>query len=394
MSIYDENQTPDEAAQAAADAAAAVADKGGKPEEKSLDQIALEAFSKGVEAADAGHKPDTDEIVADDQAGEEEEPELDADGNPIEKPKAEAKPADKAAPAAKPEAPKPDAAIEKEIGDLGLKGKTAERFRALSAEVKELAPLRDVVKELGLKTAEDVKTLHAAAERGIRFEETVVSTGASPEQFGAALGYLQLINTRDPAKMQVAYEAMQKEQVWLAKELGLAAPGVDPLADHPDLLEKVKLGKIDREDAEETAKLRAANKLRDAQGQKTEAQKQQERELAEAQQAGVEAIKGLAAKLNAADPVNFKARIEAMKPAIAEIQRTQHPSKWVESVQDLWIRTPAPAAPVDRRERTKVGAMPLRPTGAPSANVVAKPKDPTEAFLMGVGRASDQGGGY
>ncbi|MDC6625553.1 hypothetical protein OEZ82_26360, partial [Leclercia adecarboxylata] len=136
-----------------------------------------------------------------------------------------APPAAPAAPA-QPEAPK---SVEDEIKDLGITNdQTQKRFRELSERASEADSLRE------------------RAGKVTDWEQTIQSTGTTPQQFGATLLYLTDINSGDPVRMNRAYETMEAELKFLGEKLGREAPGFDPLAAHPDLAEKVKTGDLDR----------------------------------------------------------------------------------------------------------------------------------------------------
>lgn len=376
--------------------------------------VALDAFEKGLQAAAQGVKPDTAEItpLASDpeEIADGDTVTLGEDGQPVAKP-ADAKPAEddegeddaaaalagqpEAKPAAKPEAkpatPARDDAVEKEIKDLGIKEAAQARFRELSARAKEGEQLRVQLKELGIedlsKLPETVEQLRHQATRAVEWDSTVQSTGASPEQFGAALGYLALINSGDPGKMKQAYDAMQTEQAWLAKQLGLTAPGYDPLDEDPELKQKVADGLVPREVAERTIAAERAAKLRETrQARETETEKQA-REYREAVQAATQEIAVLGTQLKAADPVGFPARLAAITPGIRVIQAKLPPSEWPSAIKELFDETPAPT-PVPR---PRVGNMPLRPAGHAAGNMQRKPTNDMEAFEAGLAAASGRG---
>ena len=146
----------------------------------SLDDLALTAFDKGLEAAAGGELPEEDD--------EPEAPIVNEDPDdteaPIDAPVGDA-PVDKA-PDAPADAPVDHATeIATEIAERGLKGKTAERFTELATSNAELrATLTELKAE---KLSDVVERLNAAEQRAIQWEETVTSTGATPQQFGTRL---------------------------------------------------------------------------------------------------------------------------------------------------------------------------------------------------------------
>lgn len=370
----------------------------------SATEAAVAAFDKGVEAANNGEvPPQIDEPIRQrvaPKAGEEdddgeEDPNADQAGEgavPGDKAKPAAKPADKAGAAEGGDAEggeaEPDAATEKEIADLGLKGKTAVRFRELSRDRSEMAPIREALTAAGIT---DFTTLPAQLEQMSRmakfaeeWTETIQSTGANDQQFGAVLGYLQLVNSGDPQSLQKAYDAMKMEMDWLGEKLGIiSAGGTDPLEAHADLKEEVRTGALERKRAEEIAQSRNRTKAREKLEADTIAQRQ-----AQAQEftpeRGVEAVKNLANELYATDKEGFAARLKVMEPGIQTIQATMPPAKWEGAVRELWKRTPAPKA-----QKAKIKDLPLRGTGN-NDNMGRKPKDALDAFSMGVEAANNQ----
>jgi hypothetical protein len=352
------------------------------PVAPSLDDLALSAFDKGLEAAAGGELPEEDvepDAPIVDEAPDGGDAPVDA---PVDAPAGE--PVDKGpdAPADKPVDVPVDHATEiaNEITERGLKGKTAERFTELATANAELrATLTELKAE---KLSDVVERLNAAEQRAIQWEETVTSTGATPQQFGNALGYLQLINSRDPLKMKQAYDAMAAEQKWLAGELGLAAGDADPLDVDPALKKRVIEGDVPRDVAEALVQTRAATKLRE---ENTRASNERT-ELQRAQDTATQEVAALGASLRAQDPANFDAKLAVLTPSIRLIQQNFAPSRWVQEIEKLYRATTVTAprpAPVP-----KIGAMPLRPTGGNPSDVARKPKNDLEAFDMGIEEAN------
>jgi hypothetical protein len=205
----------------------------------------------------------------------------------------------------------------------------------------------------------------------------VTSTGATPEQYSSALGYLSAINSGDTAAMGKAFDAMLGELQWLGKTLGREVTGlVDPLQDHKDLTEAVDAGDMTRKAALEVAQARVT--LARTTEQASKVQQQTAAQQAEAQ--AVAAVNALDQKLRA-DPA-YAAKMQAMQQAGAFqwIRENLPPEKWPAAIEREWQRTvvaaPAPKAP-------PIAHVPLRP-GRQSAPMVAEPKTDMEAFEMGL----------
>ena len=312
---------------------------------------------------------------------------LDALSAVLDAPKAEeeaaAAPAAEPAPAApaaadkpaEPAAPAAEKPVDEEIAELGLKEKSAARFR-------ELAGYKTAIKEAGIEPA-DLPNIVARAKFADDLESAIVDTGATPEQYGAAIRYLALVNG-GPDGMLKAYEVMQAEMATLAKALGKEAPGVhDPLAEFPDLREDVENGDMTRKRALEIAEYRARGAL--VQGQQQQAQQQQAQQAAVTQ--AVRSLDAIGARLKSSDP-QYAAKVEALQPAIALIRERCPPSEWAAQFEAAYARLslPAYAAP-------QPAAATLPPPGpvravAPSGVVHSpEPRSAMEALEMGLAMA-------
>lgn len=266
---------------------------------------------------------------------------------------------------------KPDAAVEAEIKELGINNeRTAKRFRELSARAAEAEPLRVKASQLD------------------EWNATIQSTGASSEQLGRSLGYMAAINSNDPVRMGQAYDVLSEELTWLAKRLGRAAPGHDPLSEHKDLMDEVADGSLTRARAEEIARGRQTNTLatehRNAQDAASAARNEQADAIAE--------IGRLGAALRVTDP-NFEAKFKTFEPTIQLIQEGFPPKEWAARIKEAWHRLPAVAAPPPPPPppaKPTPGHQPLRPTGTTPAQVRA-PKTDVDAFAFGVAEAKAAG---
>lgn len=323
----------------------------------------LDAFSAGVEearAAEASEEVPPVQAEADTAAADPAAAEPPATQDPAQPPAA-------AAPAQEPpgQQPAPVQSVDDEIKDLGITNeRTQKRFRELSERASEADSLRE------------------RAGKVSDWEQTIQSTGTTPEQFGATLVYLTDINSGDPARMNRAYETMQNELQVLGKKLGREAPGFDPLTDYPDLAEKVASGDITREVAAELVQNRKRGALQDQ-------HQQSQHQTMQAQQAEQQALQEVAAlgqKLQA-DP-QFQQKFAYLGPTIEIIQATMPPAQWAAAIQNAYQRLPAipaaaPAAPVTKPNN------PARASAAPAKP--ATPKDPGDAFSFGVAEAQARG---
>ncbi|WP_313319509.1 hypothetical protein [Stenotrophomonas sp.] len=284
----------DGSAAAAAQAAATVASNDG-----ATDTDALDAFSQGVEVAreqevrEEGGAPAA--ATEGQPAGGAESDAAGSEGADAAAPAAGAEgeqggDPDAAAPAAAAAASSQPDAIDAEIKDLGIANeRTQKRFRELS------------------ERAAEVETLRPDAERGRQWEETIKSTGADPQQMGNALNYLAAINSGDPAAMGQAYDFMQQEMAWLAKQLGRPAPGYDPLAEHAELAKQVADGDMTRAAAEELIRTRRATALQLDSQQRQRQQAEHQGMAQQVHQDALQQVGALGQQLRAADP-QFEAK--------------------------------------------------------------------------------------
>lgn len=325
-------------------------------------------------APEAAPEPTVDEqaLAAFDKGAEEAKP---ADAEPA----AVAKPADPAAPVVPvvPVVPASPAAldVDAEIKSLGLKKAASDRFRELATAV----PFKEELIKAGITEPKQIEGLIATAQRAEGYESAFRATGGTPEQISNTLGYVQAINSGDPAKMNQAFEALTKEVQWLGQKLGREVPGLlDPLEAHPDLLNEVEIGDLTRKRALELVQQRATATRATEQAGRFSTQQAQQQET----DAAMSAIGQLNATLKANDP-QFAAKLPFLQPALNMIRTTLPPSQWVNAIKDAYLALPAIPQPAPQvQQRAPVGNMPLRPTGA-SGGMVRQPKSDIEAFEMG-----------
>ncbi|HDS1100478.1 TPA: hypothetical protein ACOEPF_000416 [Stenotrophomonas maltophilia] len=332
-----------------------VADGGDTPQPAAAE---LDAFSAGVEAAREQEAredllPGDAPAAADGQQPQDGTPATPAAAEPNAPPANEQPPAQPA----HPQQP----TVEDEVKQLGLKERAAERFQELHTQARD------------------------ARERVSQWEETVQSTGATPEQFGGALRYLSDINSGDPKRMADAYERMQGELQWLGQQLGREAPGFDPLSAHPDLAGRVTSGDITRDVALELAQHRQTGQL-----QQNHTQAQQDRQQQDLQyQQGIASVQALGTHLRAGDAL-FDQKLALLAPTIDIIQRTLPPAQWQTEIHRAYLALPATAvaAPAAAAPVARSAPNPIR---ANSAAPVAPQITPENAFDIGVQAARARG---
>ncbi|HFK2893423.1 TPA: hypothetical protein ACGY71_001332 [Stenotrophomonas maltophilia] len=371
------------------------------PDTTPTDQAAdvMAALDAGIAAADAETAPAAEPAPVETPPADAGTPPADdpnaappADGQPPAQPQDGAPPADGQPPAAPEGEQQPDADTEAEITALGLKEKSAERFRGMAAEIKELAPLREAMKAAGIDDVARLPELVQRSKVGEDMVQMVVETGASAEQYSMALDYLGLIGKAqqgDLVAAEKAYEVMGKEYAALAKMLGKEAPGIhDPLANHQDLRAEVEAGDLPRARAVEIAGQRdRAAYTGSVERQRTESQQAAE----QAEQRGIDWLKRFDAEMAQEDP-SYAAKRPQLSEAVRQIREQYHPSEWAQRTALAYARIQAPvaaAAPAAPAAPAQPRPGPMRPSGPRPAMDPTTFASPMDALEYGIQQANN-----
>ncbi|MBH1643710.1 hypothetical protein I5U75_09600 [Stenotrophomonas maltophilia] len=375
------------------------------PDTTPTDQPAdvMAALDAGIAAADAETAPAADTVPADAASpvdagtppADDPNAAPPADGQPPAPQQEGAPPADGQPPAAAEAEQQPDADTEAEIASLGLKEKSAERFRGMAAEIKELAPLREAMKASGIEDVAKLPDVVKRAEAGDFLFEEISKTGTSPEQYGMALEYLGLIakaGRGDLVAADKAYTTMAAEMAVLAKMLGKEVPGVhDPLANHQDLRAEVEAGDLPRARAVEIAGQRdRAAYTGSVERQRTESQQA----VAQARQAAFDGLQAYAAEMKATDP-SYLAKREVLQGHVKAIMATYPPREWERRTAIAYasIRLPeqtmSPAAPAAPAAPAQPRPGPMRPSGPRPAMDPTTFASPMDALEYGIQQANN-----
>lgn len=213
----------------------------------------------------------------------------------------------------------------------------------------------------------------AASERANQWVSAIESTGATPEEFGQAMQALAAMKSGTPEGLQVAFDILQSNLAAIAEQLGREAPGVDPLARHPDLQQRVENNLIEREDAIEIAQARAQRDLGTRSRETQQAASVEDRAYAD--------VRAFGAEMRKADP-NFQRKMDSIKPIVERVVSKLPPAEWRAAVEDAYRAIPDPApAPVAPPVSVPT---PLRPTSAPGAGsqLSKTPGSPLEAMEL------------
>ncbi|HDS1132063.1 hypothetical protein [Stenotrophomonas maltophilia] len=371
------------------------------PDTTPTDQPAdvMAALDAGIAAADAESAPAAEPAQVETPPADAGTPPADdpsavppADGQPPAQPQEGAPPADGQPPAAAEGEQQPDADTEAEITALGLKEKSAERFRGMAAEIKELAPLREAMKAAGIEDVTKLPDVVKRAEAGDFLFEEISKTGTSSEQYGMALEYLGLIGKAQQGDMvaaEKAYTTMAGELAALAKLLGKEVPGVhDPLANHQDLRAEVEAGDLPRARAVEIAGQRdRAAYTGSVERQRTESQQAVE----QARQDAFDGLQAYDAEMKATDP-SYLAKREVLQGHVKAIMATYPPREWERRTAIAYasIKLPEqPMSPAPAAAPAQPRPGPMRPGGPGPAMVPTTFASPMDALEFGIQQANN-----
>jgi len=259
-----------------------------------------------------------------------------------------------------------EARLDAEAKAMGLKPDTTTRFKELSREAAKVKELEPRVQELQTRLEQQEQVFGFMEQHGV--------TG---EQFGQAVMVLSAMNSGDPMKLRVAYDTLSQQMAAIGQQLGIEAPGFDPLSAHPDLLEEVRNADISRERALEIAQgrqLRTVSTQRSAEQDRMTAE---QREIADAHRD----LTALEANLRASDP-QFEQKWAILRPTLLPAL-TQLPLRARASAfQQAYAALQLPAAPAVPATTRPDPANPGRPAGAAGAKA---PTSEADAIMRTLG---------
>lgn len=322
------------------------------------------AATAGPADGDAGHatEQDSEARIASllDEIGKESAP---AQPEPSPTPTASATPSASAAtPPADPAKPAPPAAI-----DLTAPEGLSERANARWAALAERAKQAPVLEQQAAEARQEV-----AAVRNL-----VQSSGLDPEEFRGALEMGRLFKSRNPQELQAALQRLDGLRADLSARLGVDAPGIDLLAEYPDLKAKVEGLMLSQEDALEIVRLRRVHAAHQGMEQATQEQTQFRTHV---QQAATEMDQILAQR--AATP-GHDAKMAHVRSYFGDPQRLQsfvttyRPDQWKAAVLMMYESYTPPMAPAPTPAAAPAPPQPLRPGHVASGHRQASGKPVT-----------------
>lgn len=128
---------------------------------------------------------------------------------------------------------------------------------ARTPEQEEAELLEGVKSERGKERIRQVFAERKQLEADIdEIRDMVRSTGMEPQEFAHMLEFGRLVSAGDEKSLMVALQMVEAQRTQICKRLGIEAPGVNALAEFPDLGAAVNSREITREHALQLAKYR------------------------------------------------------------------------------------------------------------------------------------------
>ena len=321
-------------------------------------QIADEAISKGLEAAEAIEPTAAPPMeVPDGEEPPAEEP-------PTEEPPAEEPPAE--VPSEEPPAEEPPAAIapeemtdeqrdEHDAKELGFKNQRANKeFKAMRAELRELRPLQ-----------EKLADVEPMAERWNKVYTYCQNNDIDADNFAAGMAMIAGTKSKDPAIMLKTIEGLEWEADRLRKKMGVAGGKYDPLTepDNADLARAVENEEMTPQWAQQQARQRAELAHRTSLEQ-SQRQAQTEREtLNQSRTQAIGELDSIGAEYAKLDP-QYQAKADLLVPMLQPIFARLPPTEWAAAFRQAYSEFKLPAGPASAHVPPSVPPLrnqPLRP---------------------------------
>ena len=240
----------------------------------------------------------------------------------------------------------------------GISKKAQERFRSMVSKVKE----KD----------EQISRLNADLD-GIR--SVMKDTGAKPEDFAMAFDYLRAVSSGD---MNNVGRILQEQIKQYTLATGRNIDMVDPLADYPDLRERVNAYQMGEDAALEMARMRNIQMQRQQQERQYYDQQESQQRIMQTRQQAMSEVDRMGAEWASRDP-DYKAKEEIILKQIPMIAKNFPPNQWPQQVGLLYQTLSAMPAP----KPAASSPAPLRASGQTAGN--RQPNSMLEALQNGLG---------
>lgn len=190
----------------------------------------------------------------------------------------------------------------------------------------------------------------------------IQASGLDADGFANLMGIARLVSSSNPAEQKQGLQALETVRAELYKQIGLEAPGIDLLADHKDLKQKVDDMELTREDALDILRGRNVQAKQVEEVQRQQAIEAKQKEL---QGFGDRAVKAFSAR--SSEPA-FNAKVEAMQKYFAvpgrlqQFVSTHSPETWESAL--LWMYDNIAVQPTPQRQSaTPITQQRARSTG-------------------------------
>lgn len=240
----------------------------------------------------------------------------------------------------------------------GISKKAQERFQRLVTKVKE----KD----------EEISRVRADLD-GIR--HVMKDTGASPEDFGKMFDYMKALNSGDMDRVRSVLEEQIRQYTLMT---GRQFSQVDPLAQFPDLRERVNGYQMDEQTAIEMARHRTEQHHQQQAASQYQQRQQSEQQTAQVRQSAIQQIDRMGAEWSKRDP-DFAQKEEIILKQIPIISKQFPPSQWAQQVEILY--NTISAMPIQKAVQS--APPPLRPSGQSAG--AKQPANMFEAIASGLG---------
>lgn len=224
----------------------------------------------------------------------------------------------------------------------GLGQKAQERFQRLAGTVKELT----------------AKT-ESLDQQVSYVRDTFQQHGISQQQFEQAAGVIGMLNKGD---YRGALQVLDQQRQQIALQLGEPLPGVDALADFPDLRQKVDGLLMTEADALRMAHLQQMQGVQQQQRQQAESQQREQDTQRQAFESAQQAVDTWW-KQTAASDIDAPAIEAKLLPHLPALLKGVPTTAWVGVIQTQY-RILKEAAGSFRRQTGPSGPDPLRPVGS------------------------------
>ena len=248
----------------------------------------------------------------------------------------------------------------------GLKPKAQERFRGLVEDNKSKTEQLD-------KAEFALKEIH----------KTVSESNMSPEEFGYLIDYGRMAVSKKPEELEYALQTAQNEIIRISQLLGKEVPGVDLLADQPELQKRVDDYELSRDDA-----LRIAKSERElASYKQVQTQQRDQQQVAtkqqDVQQQSLDQVRAYMGKMKSTD-INFSAKEARLVEQAAKVRQNYPPEQWPTIIQDLY-ETMSIDSSAQKQSLKTSAPTPMQSTTSTVGSTV--PKTMQEAVMLGLENA-------